>query len=179
MASSQENKGAAGLSTRSFYSSTKKSPNHVLKRRLESACQSVKFKRVEDYLLSDTLDHSSFLHKDNPKVPLIYRVFAKQSEALEFAGRFISSSLKVFAFELDATGKRNFLACHPHTLWRLLKAKSANERHAYEVIGENMPSKVKKENKLFHDFLQLFLLSFTLTWSSKDQNFLKLTATPF
>lgn len=132
---------ATGFSTQSFYSSTKN--NTKLKRRLESACQSVKVKRVQDYLLSDTLAYSNNLHKDNKKVPLIYRAFAKQSEALEFAERFVSSKLKVFAFELDASGKRNFLACHPHTFWRLLRAKSANARHAYEVIGEDMPSKVK------------------------------------
>ena len=114
-----------------FYSAS----NPRMKRRLENAQNSVKIQRTHDILLLD---------KDNllqDSIPLIYRVFQKQSEALDFASSFNYST---FALEHDSSGKRHFMTCHPQTFWKWLKAKPSDERHAYEVIGEGMPSKVLK-----------------------------------
>ena len=62
-----------------------------IKRKLNSACEIVKSKRTQDYILSDKLyktepGKGGFLFSDSDP-PAIYRVFAKQSEALEFADR--------------------------------------------------------------------------------------------
>jgi len=114
-----------------FYSSSK---GESLKRRLEKAHTNVKIKRTHDILLQqkdNVLMHDS--------VPLIYRVFQKQSEALDFATSFHYST---FAIEHDCQGKRHFMTCHPQTFWKWLKAIPTEDRHAYEVIGEDAPSKV-------------------------------------
>ena len=114
-----------------FYSSSK---GESLKRRLEKAHTNVKIKRTHDILLQqkdNVLMHDS--------VPLIYRVFQKQSEALDFATSFHYST---FAIEHDCQGKRHFMTCHPQTFWKWLKAKPTEDRHAYEVIGQDAPSKV-------------------------------------
>ena len=126
-----ENPKIESMNASKFYSS----PNPCLKRRLEKAQQSVKIQRTKDILLSD---------KDNlleDSIPLIYRVFQKQSEALDFGSSFNYST---FALEHDSSGKRHFMTCHPQTFWKWLKTKPSDERHAYEVIGEDMPSKVLK-----------------------------------
>jgi len=139
-----------GIQPKSFYSSSSNrtksefSRKLSIKRKLNSACEIVKSKRTQDYILSDKLyktepGKGGFLFSDADP-PAIYRVFAKQSEALEFADRF--TQFRVFASELNSDGKRNFLACHPQTFWRLLKAKSSDARHAYEVIGSGMHSKL-------------------------------------
>ena len=144
MSKKEENKVMLGLPPKSFYSSSKnESPRNIsLKRKLQNACESVKSKRMQDYILSDKLCKQQLcevVEKECPP-PMIYRVFSKQNEALEFADRF--TQFHVFATELNSDGKRNFLACHPQTFWRLLKAKSSDARHAYEVIGRGMHSKV-------------------------------------
>ena len=58
-------------------------------------------------------------------------------------------SLNVFGFGVNSIyrdkGRRNFVSCHPKIFWKILKAKPPDLRFAYEVIGENMPSKVSKE----------------------------------
>ena len=74
-------------------------------------------------------------------IPLQYRVFKKQCQALEFCSNF--EVFRVFAVELDGQGRRHFITCHPQMFWKLLKAKPPDSRFAYEVIGENMPSKVR------------------------------------
>ena len=114
-----------------FYSSSKS--QKALKRRLEQAHTSIKINRTQDILLclKDNLLQES--------VPLIFRVFQKQSEALDFATSFHYST---FAIEHDCQGKRHFMTCHPQTFWKWLKAKAIDDRHAYEVIGEDLPSKV-------------------------------------
>ena len=106
-----------------------------MKRRLEKAQQSVKIQRTQDIL--SLLEKPDNLLQDS--TPAIYRVFQKQSEALDFGQSFGYST---FALEHDFSGKRHFITCHPHTFWKWLTAKPPNERHAYEVIGEDMPSKV-------------------------------------
>ncbi len=144
--SDEEESCSSGFPTKSFYTAKKSRKDiereSTLKRRLEAACTSVKKKRVEDYLLSDGLQESHIL--SHPPSHHIYRVFAKQRDALDFAEKL---ELNVFALELNATGKRNFLACQPQTFWRLLKAKSPENRHAYEVIGENQPAKVRQTTR--------------------------------
>ena len=149
----QSNDKNLGLTPQSFYSSSinkRKIPN-----RLEAACQSVKMKRVQDFLA----EKNSHILDDEGSKP-IYRLFPKQFQALDFASNFPEKAhLKVFAFELDSTGKRNFFVCHPQTLWRLLKAKSPDARHAYEVIGEGMHSKVKEFQISFYCSLQIKLKS--------------------
>ena len=146
MSKEEENKVMSlGIPPKSFYSSSKnESPRSIsLKRRLQTACESVKSKRMQDYILSDKLYKQQLCEVESAaeeSPPMIYRVFSKQNEALEFADRF--TQFHVFATELNSDGKRNFLACHPQTFWRLLKAKSSDARHAYEVIGRGMHSKV-------------------------------------
>ena len=82
---------------KSFYSSSSNrtksefSRKLSIKRKLNSACEIVKSKRTQDYILSDKLyktetGRGGFLFSDADP-PAIYRVFAKQSEALEFADR--------------------------------------------------------------------------------------------
>ena len=71
----------------------------------------------------------------------MYKVFSKQSDALDFSKCF-SGDLKVFAFETDASGRRNFVVCHPERFWTLYDAKEASARHDYEVIEENVPCKL-------------------------------------
>ena len=114
-----------------FYSSSK---GESMKRRLEKAHTNVKIKRTQDILLQQK--DNVLMHES---VPLIYRVFQKQSEALDFATSFHYST---FAIEHDCQGKRHFMTCHPQTFWKWLKAKPIDDRHAYEVIGEEAPSKV-------------------------------------
>ena len=114
-----------------FYSSSK---GESMKRRLEKAHTNVIIKRTQDILLQQK--DNVLMHES---VPLIYRVFQKQSEALDFATSFHYST---FAIEHDCQGKRHFMTCHPQTFWKWLKAKPIDDRHAYEVIGEEAPSKV-------------------------------------
>ena len=132
-----------GMTAKSFYSSKPKG-DAKMKRKLAVACQSVKVKRTQDLILSNVFEskpHLSEFQNEEVQPPLIYRVFAKQSDALIFSENFPQCS-NVFAFETDMSGKRHFVSCHPVTLWTLLKAKSAEDRHAYEVIGMGMHSKV-------------------------------------
>ncbi len=145
-----------GMTTKSFYNSKPKQSEKTdsnrrrdtkrseqIKRRLESACEQVKIRRVCDLFLNRNLEHRSLIGDAGDsaeEVPSVYRVFQKQADALDFAENL--PALKVFAFELDSKGRRHFVACHPGTLWRLLNAKSAEDRHCYEVIGEDAASKV-------------------------------------
>ena len=124
-----------GFSTKTFYDLSK--DKKTLKRKLEIACESVKAKRVQDLLLSDSKVEDTHLLSDS--IPLIYRVFAKQCDALNFANRF---DWHVFAIEDSANGHRHFVCANVQVFWKLLKAKCPKQRHAYEVIGEGMPSKV-------------------------------------
>ena len=152
-----------GMSSRSFYSkSSKNSSNsqnysqktpkfNALKRKLNSACDRVRKNRTEDLILSEIKCarknekiKSSFNFTKNllsDPIPLQYRVFKKQCQALEFCSNF--EAFRVFAVELDGQGRRHFITCHPQIFWKLLKAKPPDARFAYEVIGENMPSKVR------------------------------------
>ena len=93
-----------GIPPKSFYSSSSNrtksefSRKLSIKRKLNSACETVKSKRTQDYILSDKLyktepGKGGFLFSDADP-PAIYRVFAKQSEALEFADR--SEKLIIF-----------------------------------------------------------------------------------
>ena len=86
-----------GIPPKSFYSSSSNrtkiefSRKLSIKRKLNTACEIVKSKRTQDYILSDKLyktepGKGGFLFSDSDP-PAIYRVFAKQSEALEFADR--------------------------------------------------------------------------------------------
>jgi hypothetical protein len=86
-----------GIPPKSFYSSSSNrtksefSRKLSIKRKLNSACEIVKSKRTQDYILSDKLyktepGKGGFLFSDSDP-PAIYQVFAKQSEALEFADR--------------------------------------------------------------------------------------------
>ena len=68
-------------------------------------------------------------------------MFSKQSEAIDFSKCF-SGELKVFAFETDLSGRRNFVVCHPNRFWTLYDAKDASKRHDYEVIVEDAASKL-------------------------------------
>ena len=88
---------SVGTPPKSFYSSSSNrtksefSRKLSIKRKLNSACEIVKSKRTQDYILSDKLyktepGKGGFLFSDSDP-PAIYRVFAKQSEALEFADR--------------------------------------------------------------------------------------------
>ena len=130
-----------GMSSQSFYKNTNKnSRNNILKRKLNSACESVKSKRTQDLVLSEKTVSKNLLSEP---IPILYRVFNKQSEALDFAMNW--ENFRVFAIELDNKGRRNFVSCHPKIFWKILKAKPPDLRFAYEVIGENMPSKVSKE----------------------------------
>ena len=63
-------------------------------------------------------------------------MFQKQSDAIEFSKCF-SGELKVFAFETDNNGRRNYVVCHPERFWILYDAKDVRERHAYEVIEQS------------------------------------------
>ena len=74
-------------------------------------------------------------------VPLVYKVFPRQSDAIQF-NKCFSRQLNVFAFETDASGRRNYVVCHPSRFWILYDAKQKNERHAYEVIEQNAPCKL-------------------------------------
>jgi len=74
-------------------------------------------------------------------IPLVYKVFSKQSDALNFSKCF-SGDLKAFAFETDSTGRRNFVVCHPERFWTLYDAKEVSRRHDYEVIEENAAAKL-------------------------------------
>ena len=151
-----------GMSSHSFYSkSSKNSSNsqnysqktpkfNALKRKLNSACDRVRKNRTEDLILSEIKCarkneiKSSFNFTKNllsDPIPLQYRVFKKQCQALEFCSNF--EAFRVFAVELDGQGRRHFITCHPQIFWKLLKAKPPDARFAYEVIGENMPSKVR------------------------------------
>lgn len=48
----------------------------------------------------------------------------------------------MFAFEIDASGRRNFIVCHPERYWTLYESKDPNDRHSYEVIVEYQPCKL-------------------------------------
>ena len=61
------------------------------------------------------------------------------------------SQLKVFAFEVDYSGKRQFVCCHPLTLWSFYE--HLTKRHYYEVIPGNKPC------KLFFDLEYSLLLN--------------------
>jgi len=74
-------------------------------------------------------------------VPLLYKVFARQNEAISFAEHF-KGSLKVFAFETESSGKRSFVVCHPERYWTLYNSKDPKNRHSYEVIVESQPCKL-------------------------------------
>lgn len=127
-----------GLSPANFYKSC--CSKSLLKRKLEKASEIVKYKRTQDCLIADLQSSSAKLH-DKDKIPLVYRVFQKQHEALEFSAKMPEFS--VFAFEIDENGRRQFVTCHALTMWKLLKAKPPESRHVYEVIGENFNSKVR------------------------------------
>ena len=159
-----------GMSSRSFYSSSfdtnpqnySNSPKfNALKRKLNSACDKVRKNRTEDLILSEikcarkndnkikstsTITITKNLLSDY--IPLQYRVFKKQCQALEFCSNF--EAFRVFAVELDEQGRRHFITCHPQIFWKLLKAKPPDSRFAYEVIGENMPSKVRHLKRGFN-----------------------------
>ena len=130
-----------GMPSKSFYGNYSAKSNsrkyRALKRKLDSACENVKVKRTRDLLLNEQNSVKNIL---SDPIPLVYRVFNKQSDALDFAQHW--DSFRVFANELNDKGHRHFISCHPQTFWRLLKAKSPDTRYAYEVIGDIFPSKV-------------------------------------
>ena len=152
-----------GMSSRSFYSSSKFKTNsqnynsqtptfNALKRKLNSACDKVRKNRTEDLILSEIKSAKKILKNTknllSDSIPLQYRVFKKQCQALEFCSNF--EAFRVFAVELDEQGRRHFITCHPQIFWKLLKAKPPDSRFAYEVIGENMPSKVRHLKRGFN-----------------------------
>ena len=130
-----------GMPSKSFYGNYSAKSNsrkfRALKRKLDNACENVKMKRTRDLLLNEQNSVKNIL---SDPIPLVYRVFNKQSDALDFAQHW--DSFRVFANELNDKGHRHFISCHPQTFWRLLKAKSPDTRYAYEVIGDIFPSKV-------------------------------------
>ena len=99
MSEKQENKSmSVGIPPKSFYSSSNRTNKETqsrklqLKRKLERACESVKSKRMQDYILNDSLqckEQGRLLSSevDEPAKNTLYRVFSKQNEALEFAER--------------------------------------------------------------------------------------------
>ena len=108
MSENQENKSMSmGITPKSFYSSSSLSISKEsqlrrlqLKRKLERACENVKSKRMQDYILSDSLqcnEQGRLLDSEvNESVNFkLYRVFSKQNEALEFAERYSNSRLEI------------------------------------------------------------------------------------
>jgi len=71
--------------------------------------------------------------------PRFYKVFARQCDALLQAAMSMQD-LKVFAFEVDNSGKRQFVTCHPQRLWTFYK--ELPKRHYYEVIPQDKPCKL-------------------------------------
>ena len=69
-------------------------------------------------------------------------MFSKQHDAIEFVLNKHGGELNVFAFEVDSTGKRNFLAAHPENLWSFYKHLKLPQKHFYEVIPEGRPCKI-------------------------------------
>lgn len=103
-----------------------------LKARLEKAEEWVSVKRQCDVLKVGR--H----HINDPANT--YQVFSRQSEALKRASE--CDDLRVFSYELDRNGRRNFIVAHPEIVWTLLEAKPKDGRHFYEVIGEGDPCKL-------------------------------------
>lgn len=70
----------------------------------------------------------------------VWKVFKKQSDALEFAKK-LRNGLMTFAFQ-QSDGQRLFLVAHPQIFWHNDIQKNHSERCAYEVIPESTVSKL-------------------------------------
>ena len=92
-----------------------------------------------------------------------YKVFGRQCEAIEAAS--VDPSLKVFAFEVDTGGKRQFVACHPERLWAFYKGDNRYFIHLTEAFfgrGFGKPRFLQCRNLEFWVFSSsyyVFLLS--------------------
>ena len=139
-----------GFEAASFYGGVYASPRDMsprdLKRirKLEKAAKFVGERKASDALkcsfkdpnlASDGTSGSSILSSH----PKYYQVFSRQCEALK-AAEADRDNLKVFAFEVDFSGKRQFVCCHPLTLWTFYK--HLKKRHYYEVIPSDKPCKL-------------------------------------
>ncbi len=74
-------------------------------------------------------------------VPDEFAAFTTQDAALEWL-RVNPGSFCAFARELDASGRRSFLCCHPERMLRSLLLRRAGRRHFYEVIPRGAPCKL-------------------------------------
>jgi len=71
-----------------------------------------------------------------------YSIFGKQEDAIRFSHEKFNGELSVFAFEIDHTGRRNFVSSHPETFWQMYENIDGSKRHYYEVICEHTPCKL-------------------------------------
>ena len=101
--------------------------------------------------LERRLQRSNYLNQHHPPSKILFeaddecKYFASQNSALEYSDRNANKDAKkrgVFAFELDASGKRNFLVCSVEHIWMLIRSKKAKNRNFYEVIPEGKPCKL-------------------------------------
>ena len=73
----------------------------------------------------------------------VFREFALQREAFAFADSLAldagADEARVFARELDKTGKRRFFVASYEECWRRLMRTGRNCRHFYEVVREGWP----------------------------------------
>jgi len=127
------NGSGGGLSPTSFYRSPS-TPRDIKRiKRLEAAARKVDARKASDALAA-TPQRGSVVSRHTR----FYKVFGRQCEAIEAAS--VDPSLKVFAFEVDTGGKRQFVACHPERLWAFYK--DLPRRHYYEVIPQGAPCKL-------------------------------------
>jgi len=124
----------ASFSPSSFYASPS-TPRDIKRiKRLEVAAKNVELRRASDAL--SQIGNGSIVSGHTK----VYKVYSRQSDALEAADSDHHSGLKVFAFEVDSCGKRQFVTCHPEQLWTFYK--DLPKRHYYEVIPQNKPCKL-------------------------------------
>ena len=72
----------------------------------------------------------------------IFREFRLQKEAVAYADLMMaenSEEVRVFARELDTTGKRKFFVTTYEECWRRLMRTERHHRHFYEVVREGWP----------------------------------------
>lgn len=118
----------SGLTTKSFYGSSKK--------------------RSSFHLVSSSTSHKKFrrepCHLTNVKrllgPPIGWKNFPRQQEALDYA-KTKSFGCMSFSYE-QSNGQRYFLVAHPETFWYYDSRKPQNERHTYEIIPEGNPCKL-------------------------------------
>ncbi len=73
--------------------------------------------------------------------PEYYAVYATQSAAIE-ATTEESGDLLAFCAEVDASGKRSFICCHPEKMFSVVTSLRPERRHFYEVVRAGRPCKL-------------------------------------